>query len=136
MTMQKLLTSLAKRKEFESVLGDVIPGPPPEFVPNWILNIQVAEVMVKTDNKLAEFRRLAEETLRLISQSLPSDFFGSISVRLFTRSSGIRDYCANLSADALRQATWSGIFWNETSQDESISAQLGREGRRHGDIER
>lgn len=126
MKIKNLLTSLEKQQEFELVFGDVIPGPPPEFVPNLILNIHVSGRFVNTDDKLEVCRGLAEKVLRLTSQSLPPDFVGSISVRLFMQTSGIRDYCANLRAEALRQATWSRIFWNETSQDDAISAQIDR----------
>lgn len=126
MKTKKLLTSLAKQQEFEQVFGDVIPGPPPEFVPNLILNVHVSANFEKADDKLEVCRGLTEKVLRLTRQSLPPDFFGSISVRLFTQSSGIRDYCANLGAEVLRQANWSSVFWNETSQDDAISAQIDR----------
>lgn len=118
--MRKLLQLLNDRSEIESVSGDVLPGPPPDFKQTMVLNLVASKALSSglDVDRLAACRNLVFDVLPLVAVS---KFEGSVSIRIFNSQTRIRDYCANFSVPI---PDWddmqSRICWHESSQDLEI----------------
>ncbi len=122
--MRKLLQLLDDRSDIESVAGDVLPGPPPDFKQTMVLNLVASKSLSSGAvlDRVEYCRNLVFEILPLIADS---KFEGSVSIRIFNSQTRIRDYCANFSVPIPeRDKMASRICWHESSQDFDIERTL------------
>jgi len=118
--MRKLLQLLDDRSDIESVSGDVLPGPPPNFKQTMVLNLVASKAMLSGADldRVANCRNLVFEILPLV---VDGKFEGSVSIRIFNSQTRIRDYCANFSVPIPEgDKMASRICWHESSQDFDI----------------
>jgi hypothetical protein len=124
--MSQALDIIRGVRGVQSAQGDIIPGPPPKFLPTAIVNAvatsEVCEAM--PDERIKQYRRIVDDVLAGLKQAA-SDFDGTISVRVFNVRTKVRDYCANLSSASLRDHDEvANVPRSESSQSQEIERLL------------